>query len=259
MKCKDHVVVITGASMGIGEAVARELVAQGARVVMTSRSAERLQEAAARIASPAAITMACDVSSPEQIAKLPGEVSSRLGRIDGWINNAGYGMLDTIESMSLDKCRELFETNFFGAIACMQAVIPVMKRQGRGTIVNVSSVVGHLPLPYMSTYCASKHALNALSESAHLELAPAGIRVVSVCPGRVRTEFNRNTVRGSNGRRLGENIQRGISAERCAKAIVRAYVSGAREVFVPWHGWWTSHLYELCPAVVEIALRRMMK
>ena len=213
MRCKDHVVVVTGASMGIGEAVSRELVAEGARVLMASRSAERLAQAVTRIDNPSAMMAVCDVSQPDEIEKLVANVSGRFGRIDGWINNAGYGMLDSLETMSLDQCRALFETNFFGAIACMQAVIPTMKRQGRGTIVNVSSVVGHLPLPFMSTYSASKHALNAVSESARLELAESGIRVVSVCPGRVVTEFNRNTVRGQ-GRRLGENIQRGISTER---------------------------------------------
>jgi short-subunit dehydrogenase len=82
---------------------------------------------------------------------------------------------------------------------------------------------------------------------------------MSVCPGRIRTNFNANTVKGNEGKRLGEDLQRGISPERCARAILRGYLRGTREVFVPWHGWLVSHLYEVCPAVIEFGMRRMMK
>ncbi len=153
----------------------------------------------------------------------------------------------------------MFETNLFGAIECMQAASPVFKEQGNGTIINISSVVGHLPIPFLAAYSATKHALNAISEAARLELGASGIRVISVCPGRIRTNFSVNTVRGSAGKRLGENLQRGISPERCARAILRGYLRGSREVFVPWHGWWISHLYEMTPGLVELALRNMMK
>jgi serine 3-dehydrogenase (NADP+) len=161
--------------------------------------------------------------------------------------------------MSMEECRRLFYTNLFGAIDCMQAVVPVFKAQGKGTIINISSIVGHLPVPHMGAYSASKHALNAISEAARLELEPSGIRVMSVCPGRIRTNFNANTVKGNEGKRLGEDLQRGISPERCARAILRGYLRGTREVFVPWHAWLVSHLYEMCPAVIEFGMRRMMK
>jgi short-subunit dehydrogenase len=134
-----------------------------------------------------------------------------------------------------------------------------LKAQGNGTIINISSIVGHLPVPHMGAYSASKHALNAISEAARLELEASGIRVMSVCPGRIRTNFGANTVKGSASQRLGENLQRGISPERCARAIVRGYLRGTREVFVPWHASVVSHLYEMFPAVVEFGMRRMMK
>ena len=260
MLCRDQVVVITGASMGIGEALARAFLAQGARVVLSSRDIARLEEARNRVGvMDRTAAIACDVRDRRQIEALASETNNRFGKIKVWINNAGYGLLDSVASMSMDECRALFETNLFGAIECMQVAVPVFKAQGGGTIINISSIVGHLPVPHMGAYCASKHALNAFSEAARLELEPSGIRVISVCPGRIRTNFGVNTVQGSEGKRLGDAMQQGISPERCARAVLRGYLRGTREVFVPWHGWLLSHAYELCPQIIEFGMRRMMK
>src|SRR5215472_342368 len=260
MRCRDQVVVITGASMGIGEALARAFLAEGARVVLSSRDLARLEEARSRVGDlDRTMAIACDVRERSQIDALASGAKNRFGKVDIWINNAGYGLLDSVASMSMEECRALFETNLFGAIECMQVVTPRFKAQGGGTIINISSIVGHLPVPHMSAYCASKHALNAISEAARLELGPSGIRVISVCPRRIRTNFGANTVQGSEGKRLGETMQQGISPGRCAQAILRGYLRGTREIFVPWHGWLLSHLYELCPQVVEFGMRRMMK
>ena len=260
MRCRDQVVVITGASMGIGEAIARAFLAEGARVVMSSRDLARQEEALRRVGDiDRTAAVVCDVRDRSQIEALVSAAKNRFGKIDVWINNAGYGLMDSVASMSMDECRALFETNLFGAIECMQVVAPIFKAEGGGTIINISSIVGHLPVPHMSAYCASKHALNAVSEAARLELEPSGIRVISVCPGRIRTNFGANTVRGSEGKRLGDAVQQGISPERCARAILRGYLRGTREVFVPWHGWLLSHAYELCPQIIEFGMRRMMK
>jgi short-subunit dehydrogenase len=260
MRCQDQVVVITGASMGIGEALARAFVSEGARVVLSSRDLARLEEVRARIGTPERTTaVVCDVRDRVQINRLVQAANNAFGRIDVWINNAGYGMLDSVAGMSIEECRRMFDTNFFGAIHCMQAVLPIMQAQRDGTIINISSVVGHLPIPHMGAYSATKHALNAISEAARLELEPSGIRVMSVCPGRIRTNFGANTIRGNEGKRLGESMQQGISAERCARAILRGYLRGTREVFVPWHAFLVSHLYEICPQLVEFGMRRMMR
>ncbi len=259
MRCRDQVAVITGASMGIGEALARAFLAVGARVVMSSRNLFALEQARSRVGFlDRTIALACDVRDREQIEFLVTQARNQFGKIDAWVNNAGYGLLDSIASMSMDECRRIFDTNLFGAIECMQAVIPVLKEQGRGTIINISSLVGHLPVPHLGAYSATKHALNAISEAARLELEPSGIRVISVCPGRIQTQFGTNTVRGREGKRLGESFQKGISAERCARAILRGYLRGSREVFVPWHAGIVAHLYEMFPAVVEFALRKML-
>ena len=246
--------------MGIGEAMAKSFLAEGARVVMSSRELSRVEEARQRVGAPdRSVAISCDVRDRRQIDALVSGSQAQFGKIDVWINNAGYGMLSSIVSMSMEECRRMFDTNLFGAIECMQAVVPIFRAQRRGTIINISSIVGHLPVPHMGAYSATKHALNAISEAARLELEGDGIRVINVCPGRIQTNFGVNTVQGTEGKRLGEGMQKGISPERCARAILNRYLRGAREVFVPWHGWWLSHLYEMCPAVVEYGMRRMMK
>lgn len=260
MRCKDQVVVITGASMGIGEALARVFLAEGARVVLSSRDLARLEEARKRIgAMDRTAAIACDVQDRAQIENLVRASKDRFGRIDVWINNAGYGMLDSVASMSMEECRRIFGTNLFGAIECMQAVTPVLQAQGAGTIINISSVVGHLPVPYMGAYSATKHALNAISQTARLELEKSGIRVISVCPGRIKTNFGANVVRGNQSKSPLGGRQQGIFPERCARAILKGYLRGTREVFVPWHGFWVSHLYEVFPQAIEFGMRRMMK
>jgi short-subunit dehydrogenase len=260
MRCRGQVVVITGASMGIGEAVAKAFLSEGARVVMSSRELARVEEARARVgAQEQTLALACDVRDRRQVETLVAASQAHFGRIDIWVNNAGYGLLSSLASMPMDECRRMFETNFFGVIECMQAVMPIFRTQRGGTIINISSIVGHLPIPHMGAYSATKHAVNAISQAARLELEAEGIRVLSVCPGRIRTNFGVNTVKGAEGSRLGENMQMGISPQRCARAILNGYLRGTREVFVPWHGWWLSHLYEMCPAIVEFGMRRMMK
>ena len=245
--------------MGIGEALARAFASRGARVMMSSRDAAKLTEARNRVgALERTMAVPCDVRDRQQIEALVRATQDAFARIDVWINNAGQGMLDSVSSMSMDECRKMFDTNLFGAIECMQAVVPALKAQGSGTIINISSVVGHLPVPHMGAYSATKHALNAISEAARLELESSGIRVISVCPGRIRTNFGVNAVKGTEVKRMGGALQRGISPERCARAIVRGYIRGTREVFVPWHGWVVSHLYEMFPGMVEFGMRRMM-
>ena len=260
MRCKDQVIVITGASMGIGEALTQAFLAEGARVVLSSRDQARLEEVRKRLGNAErTAAIACDVQDRGQIENLVRASVERFGRIDVWVNNAGYGMLDPVTSMSMKECRRLFDTNFFGAIDCMQAVAPVFQAQRTGTIINISSVVGHLPVPRMAAYSASKHALNAISEAARLELEPSGVRVMSVCPGRIKTNFGVNTVKRPGEKALGGSLQQGISVDRCARAILNGYLRGTREVFVPWHALVLSHLYEFWPQLVEFGMRRMMR
>src|SRR5437588_6822501 len=259
MRAPDKVVVVTGASMGIGEAVAAKFLGEGARVVLCSRDLERAQAARQRLGNlDRSFAFACDVTSAAQIEALAKATLDRYGRIDVWINNAGVGLKDSVERMSLAGCRHLFDTNFFGAIAGMQAAIPVMKRQGSGCIINISSVAGHIAVPFMAAYCAGKHALNALGKAARLELKGTGVNVLTVCPGYVATDFGKNSLPGAESFRVSAG-QRGISSARVARAVFNGYLNNRREVIVPWHDRLAIWLYRFLPWMVEAAMVRLLK
>ena len=171
MDLSEKVVVITGASMGIGEAIAKLFADHGASIVFSSRDQARAEAARARVGHPQqSLAVACDVCDPAQISALLRAALERFGRVDIWVNNAGFGVVDSIERMDRQAYRRMFETNCFGAIEAMQQVIPVMQRQGSGCIINISSVAGYIAVPYMGAYGATKRALNAISRAARLEL-----------------------------------------------------------------------------------------
>ena len=170
----------------------------------------------------------------EEIDRVLALTLHHFKRVDVWINNAGHGLLDSVAQMDMPACHEMFETNFFGAMSAMQAVIPVMRQQGGGTIINISSVAGHIPLPFHAAYSATKFALNAIGKAAGVELKKDGIHVLTVCPGYVRTAFSENAVRGSELKKVRPASVRGITAERVARATLRGYLKQKREVIVPW-------------------------
>ena len=197
MQVSGKVVVITGASMGIGEAVAKLFADRGASVVLLSRDAERVEAARGRVGhTERTLALACDVRNREEIDRVVGLTLHHFQRIDVWINNAGHGILDSVANVDMSAVRETFETNFFGALEAMQAVIPVMKQQGSGTIINISSVAGHIPIPFHAVYSATKFAMNAIGKAARIELLSNGINVLTVCPGYVRTDFSKNAIKG---------------------------------------------------------------
>jgi short-subunit dehydrogenase len=260
MEISGKVVVITGASMGIGEALAHLFADNGASVVLLSRDAGRAEAARARIGhAERTLALSCDVRNAEEIDRVLGLSLHHFQRIDVWINNAGHGLLDAVATVDMAACRDMFETNLFGTLAAMQAVIPVMKRQGSGTIINISSVIGHIPIPFHATYCATKFAMNAIGKAARTELAPDNIHVMTVCPGYVRTAFSANTVKGKGAKVIRPESQRGISAERVAHATVNGYLKRKREVIVPWYMHVPIKIYQLFPRLVESAMARMVR
>jgi short-subunit dehydrogenase len=256
MEMDGKVVVVTGASMGIGEAIAKVFADQGGSVVLLSRDASRAEAARQRIGhTERTLAMACDVRNPEDIDRALELTLRRFGRVDAWVNNAGVGIRDSVADMTPSAYRELFETNFFAAIACMQAVVPVMREGIGGAIVNVSSVAGHIPVPFMAIYSASKFALNALGKGARLELKRDNINVLTVCPGYVSTDFGAHVVADRQGNVRPQSV-RGITAERVAQATYRGYCTGKREVIVPWTMIPAIKLYQLFPGLVEWVMAR---
>ena len=246
--------------MGIGEAIAKIFADEGASVVLLSRDATRAEAARTRIGCmERTAALACDVRHPEDIDRVLALTLHHFKRVDVWINNAGRGLMDSVAELEMPACHDLFETNFFGAISAMQAVIPVMRQQGGGSIINISSVAGHIPLPFHAAYSATKFALNAMGKAAGVELKKDNIHVLTVCPGYVRTAFSDNAERGRDVKRVRPARVRGITAERVARATLRGYMKHKREVIVPWAMHIPVKIYQLFPAVVELAMSRMAK
>jgi len=259
MEMDGKVAVVTGASMGIGEAVARIFAEHGASVVLVSRDVGRAEAARLRLGhSERTLALACDVRVREQVDRAVAESVHRFGRLDVWVNNAGVGIRDSVFDMEMTACRELFETNLFGAITCLQAVVPALRKSGGGTIINVSSVAGHIPVPFMSPYCASKFALNAIGKGARLELRRDNINLLTVCPGYVQTEFGAHMLANKRGAVRPQSVK-GITAERVARATYEGYRMKKREVIVPWTMIPVVKLYQLFPGVVEWGMARAMK
>ncbi len=254
------VVVVTGASMGIGEAIAKLFVDRGCRVVLLSRDAARAEAARARIGhTENTLALSCDVTNREEIDRVVSLTLHHFQRIDVWINNAGHGLMDAAADVDMAACRETFDTNFFGTVACMQAAIAVMRGQGAGTVINISSVAGHIPLPFHSVYSATKFAKNAFGKAARVELAGSGIHVLTVCPGYVRTDFAANAVKGKEAKTVRPARVRGISAQRVARAVLRGYLKQKREVVVPWTMHPAIKIYQLFPGLVERTMVKMAR
>lgn len=190
-KLEGQVVIITGASAGIGAETARRLARGGARVVLNARRQDRLDALKREIESAGgnALAVAGDVTSADDRRRLISETMNAHSRIDGLVNNAGYGQRGPLEIVPIEAIRKNFETNVFSLLALTQLVMPVMRGQGSGTIVNISSVAGRVARPFSSIYDSTKHALEALSDGMRGEMAPFGVRVVIIEPGFIITEF----------------------------------------------------------------------
>ena len=259
MDLSGKVAVITGASMGIGEAIAKEFVDRGASVVFSSRDLSRAEAARQRVGSiERTAAFACDVTKRPEIEALLKQTLSRFQRVDVWVNNAGYGLMDSVESMDMRECRRMFDTNLFGTIDAMQLVVPVMKKQGEGSVINIASTAGHIAVPFMAAYCATKHAMRAIGNAARVELRGTGVNVLTVCPGYISTDFSVNAVKGKDRLRLGAAAKRGITADRVARAVLRGYLGKKSELSVPWRDYIVIKLYENLPGVVNHAMARML-
>lgn len=231
--------LITGSNSGIGFATAIYLARRGYTVWATMRDLAKSGELRARIESeqlPIEIAQ-LDVCDDTSVQSAVERVVRTSGRIDVLINNAGYGLRGAVEEVSLDEWKRQFETNFFGAIRVTQAVLPHMRAQRSGAIVNISSVLGRFAIPFSGAYTASKFALEGLTETLRYELAPFNIRVILIEPGFIATRFQENAqlaqaaqrddspysiFKKASGRRVQRNIYRAAPPERVAETIYRA-------------------------------------
>lgn len=232
---KDKVVWITGASSGIGEALAEELAKQGAQLVLTARRSERLEALKQRLPQPGnVVILPGDLLDPSAIVPLAQRAQALVGRIDILVNNAGISQRSTALEASLEDVRRLMEINFFAPIALTNAVLPGMLERGSGSIVIVSSVAGYVGTPQRSSYCASKHAVRGYYDSLRAELHGTGVGVTVVCPGYVNTEITEHALRAGGGEhgKKDKAIANGLSAQTCAKAIAKAIARGKTELAI---------------------------
>jgi NAD(P)-dependent dehydrogenase (short-subunit alcohol dehydrogenase family) len=236
-------VLITGATDGLGRAMAVFLAANGYRVFAAGRNAEK-RASLDRLAAERKLqleTLDMDVSDDASVSRGVGRVLDRAGQIDVLINNAGVAYVAVLEELRLDDLRRQYETNVIGVLRVTQAVLPAMRERRRGRILNVSSIAGKIALPLMGAYASSKHALEGLSDSLRLELAPFGVRVVLIEPGFIPTNMSNTALELSAAyaakaekspyaavyRNFRDSWKKGASASRstpedCARVILRA-------------------------------------
>jgi len=180
--------LVTGASSGIGREIAISLAKEGFKVIASARREERLKELSRNY--PNIIPRPVDLLSPQMVEDFCKEILSFSEPITVLINNAGFAIRGAIEDVPIDSVRQMFEVNLFAMIRLTQACLPGMRRRRRGTIINISSMVGKFPFPMGGIYSATKHALEAVSDALRIEVQPFGIRVITIRPGVISTEFN---------------------------------------------------------------------
>ncbi len=250
MDIPGKVVLITGASRGIGAACVHAFSRRSAQLSLTARTPfDRLENA---------LVTTGDITNSSDRAHIVEATLDRFGRIDILINNAGQGSYQPALTTDNSQARDLFELNFFSPLALMQLVVPHMRRQGGGMIVNVGSIAGQVALPWMSIYSSTKFALGALTDALRIELRGDGIRMMTVCPGYVDTPFHNHAI-GTPPAQIAGAKPFAISPRRCAEAIARGVERDARIVVTPGIGWLMLWLERICPSMVDSRLSSLSK
>lgn len=246
------VVIITGASEGIGAHLAKQFLKAGAKVTITARNERRLREVAVTLPENCLVLPGDLIESETRSAAVVKTVE-RWGRVDVLINNAGRGSYFPPSAAPVDDARALFDLNFFAPLALAQLATPYL-RESRGTLVNICSIAAQIPLPWLPIYSASKAALASLSATQRLELRGSGVNVLGVFPGYVGTDFQAHAA----GQRPPERVVQGkrwsVSPEDCATAIIEGIAKRRRMVVTPGSGWPLVLAHRLFPGFVESRL-----
>lgn len=251
-------VLITGASAGIGLAAARAFVAEGARVVGVARDAERLDQLCADLGgSDRFVPLSADVTDAESMQSMVRKMLDEVGLPDVVVANAGIGLDATFVNTSEETLRKIFEVNFFGLVRTVQPFLPAMIERGSGRVLLISSVVGKRGLPNYSAYCASKFALHGLADALHPELHGTGVSLGIVCPSSTATEFHDRQIRQGPRQRRVRPLRH--SAEKVARAIVRMAKGRRREMLLSPEGRFMVFVDTFAPRFVDRILARMFK
>lgn len=260
MNLAGKVVWVTGASSGIGEALCHALAREGARLVLSSRRRGDLERVRLACANPEShLSVPLDLTDSANFPALAAEVERAFGPVDVLVNNGGVSQRALAATATLEVERALMEVNYFGTVALTKAVLPAMLARRAGHIVAVSSVMGYVGTPGRSTYAAAKHALHGYFDSLRAEVWRDGLKVTLVCPGYVKTKVSDNAL-GPGGEKHGTmdaTHQRGISAERCAAAIVRGLVREREEIYVGGFEVMGIYLKRFAPWLFSRVVRKM--
>jgi len=257
MRLRDRTAIVTGASTGIGRETARLFARAGANVVLASRNAEVLARVAQELEPyrGRSLPVPTDVTDAQAVEAMVSRAAEEFGSVDILVNNAGLGLYASLAEGSMENIRYLFEVNVFGALNCIRAVTPYMKRQRRGQIINVSSVAGKIAAPYEGAYAATKFALTAISDAVRLELLDHGIKVITVYPGPIGTSFRESAIKEIELPAAPPAVRR-IPPVRVAQAIVKAARDERPEVYVTWFDRLAVTLKGISPRFIDWGMRR---
>ncbi len=252
-------VLITGASSGIGREAALEFARKGAQLTLAARRLDALHQVKEQINTsfPDALdplVVSCDVTDSHEVRRLVELSARRFKGIDVLVNNAGIGVYGDTVLTALDDFRAVMDVNFFGSVRCILAILPHMKKAGRGLIVNVASVAAIHGIPFLGAYCASKAALVALSQSLRAELSGSGVSLMIVYPGYTQTEFFKKEKKLGRARRPRGPYS---SPVKVAKAIVRAVQFRRRNMILSLEGKALSLVQGILPRLVERVMARI--
>ncbi len=254
MEIRGKVVLITGASEGIGAACAQVFGARGAMLSVTARREDKLRE----VAGADGLVTAGDLTDPAVRRRAVEETVRRFGRLDILINNAGAGLYGATADAPMEQVRRLYELNLFAPLGMIQQAVPVMRGRREGVIVNVASIAAKVTLPWLTLYSASKYALHSMTDGLRMELRRDGIHTITVCPGYVSTAFQQNVLGGSVPESVREGKWFRITAGECAEAIARGVERESRTVVVPRAGWAFVIAGRLFPSLVDARLERIL-
>lgn len=233
---KDKVIWITGASSGIGEALALRFATLGARLILSARRVEELKRVGVQTKLPELDLMILpfDLENTSNASALAAQVINKFGRVDILINNGGFSQRSEAMQTSEEIERRLMEVNYFSSVNLSKAVIPYMKRQKEGRIVVVSSIAGKFGFFLRSSYSAAKHALHGYFESLRLENEQSGIRVLMVCPGKIQTAISHNAVNaeGTKHQQMDPSHVNAMTADACANRIIKGILQNKEEILV---------------------------
>jgi short-subunit dehydrogenase len=259
--------LITGASQGIGRALALEAVAQGAKVLAAARNTELLQDLAAACpsrgmsaANPGGgclVTVAADVTSPDDRQKMVQAAQDAFGGLDILVNNAGIGATGHFADVSFEHLRKIFEVNFFGLTETTRAFLPMLKKGNKPAVVNISSIAGKRGIPARSHYSSSKFAVQGFSEAIRAELAKDGIDVLVISPGLTQTNFSKNML--EQKAKLQLDHMRGMSSEDVARATLKAIARGKNELTLSFKGKLLVLVARLFPWLVDLVTKKKVR